>query len=221
MTKRLVRILSTSRANLSYPVEVVYAPSCAGAEIYTADKDLPSFDKSRHNSVLVSKKLSTPTFEIGTGAYTFRGGASLDAYTFRGGASLDAYSSRGGASLDAYIYRLPRYGEYISSVRTSVRSIISTILIDSVTGVPIVLSTITVPSGIWMSLLGFPINLFAIHPSSNLILKISFDKSELWLKDNPVIEVTYVSCNDISRRESQDRGYVASTEIQSMTRSKL
>ena len=199
MTKRLVRILSTSRANLSYPVEVVYAPSCAGAEIYTADKDLPSFDKSRHNSVLVSKKLSTPTFEIGTGAYTFRGGASLD----------------------AYIYRLPRYGEYISSVRTSVRSIISTILIDSVTGVPIVLSTITVPSGIWMSLLGFPINLFAIHPSSNLILKISFDKSELWLKDNPVIEVTYVSCNDISRRESQDRGYVASTEIQSMTRSKL
>lgn len=188
MTSRLVRILTASQANLSYPVEVIYAPSCVGAEIYTADKDLPSFDKSKHNSVLVSKKLQAPAFEAGIGVY---------------------------------IYRLPRYGEYISSVRTSVRAIIETILIDSVTGVPVVLSTITVPSGTWMSLLGFPINIFAIHPSSNLILKISFDKTELWLKDNPVIEVTYVSCNDNARRESQDRGYISSTEIQSMTKSKL
>ena len=182
MTNRLIGILSRARANLSYPVEVVHSPSYVGAEIYTPDKDLPSsFDKTKHNSILVNKKLRDVSFEKVAGAY---------------------------------IYQLSRYGEYVSAVRSSVKATVETILIDSVSGVPILLSTITVPSGTWTSLLGFPVNIFAIHPSSILQLRVTFDKTELWLKDNPVIEGLYVSCNDSTRRETQDRGYVALTEIE-------
>jgi hypothetical protein len=45
---------------LTYPKKVINMPSICGAEIYMADKDLFGiFDKEKHNSVLVSKGITS------------------------------------------------------------------------------------------------------------------------------------------------------------------